>query len=50
MALEKHDCNAVDKDSPGANPGEIHPYGCCTLWSKDAQRGNWPESRFTAYA
>lgn len=46
MSLEKHDCDAVDKSSPGATPGEIHPYGCCTLWRKDPKRGNWPESKF----
>ena len=48
MDLEGQDCSAVDKDSPGANPGKIHPYGCCTLWEKDPKRGNWPEEKFNA--
>jgi hypothetical protein len=46
MSLEKEDCNAVDRDSPGDNPGRIDPRGCCTLWAKDPQRGEWPESKF----
>jgi hypothetical protein len=48
MNLEKEDCDAVDRSSPGATPGKIHAYGCCTLWRKDPKRGNWPESRFHA--
>jgi hypothetical protein len=39
MSLAKSDCDAVDKDSPGDNPGRIDPYGCCTLWGKDPKRG-----------
>jgi len=46
MSLEKEDCNAVDKDSPGATPGKIHPYGCCALWKKDPKRGEWKENQF----
>jgi hypothetical protein len=46
MDLTGEDCDAVDKDSPGDNPGRIDPRGCCTLWSKDANRGGWKESRF----
>jgi hypothetical protein len=46
MDLKGADCDAVDKDSPGDNPGRIDPYGCCTLWKKDAVRGSWPETRF----
>jgi len=25
----KRDCQVVDKDSPGDDPGEIHPKACC---------------------
>lgn len=46
MGYPKHDCDAVDRNSPGATPGEIHPYGCCNLWKKDTRRGNWPEAKF----
>jgi hypothetical protein len=46
MGYPKRDCNAVDKDSPGLTPGEIHPYGCCNLWERDPTRGGWPEARF----
>lgn len=27
------DCEVVDKDSPGDDPGEIHPHGCCARQS-----------------
>lgn len=46
MDLSRSDCSAVDKASPGDNPGRIDPYGCCTLWEKDPKRGKLPDSAF----
>lgn len=29
---EGNDCHKTDKDSPGDDPGEIHPDACCNHW------------------
>lgn len=32
-------CGTVDKDSPGPDPGVIHPMACCDDWDKDKTFG-----------
>lgn len=34
----KNDCKAVDKNSEGLTPGEIHPNACCNNWDADKVR------------
>jgi len=29
---ETRNCKKVDRNSPGPDPGVIHPNGCCNLW------------------
>lgn len=31
----KEDCQVVDKNSPGDDPGKIHPDACCANWEED---------------
>jgi hypothetical protein len=38
----KQDCSEVLKDSPGDDPGQIHPGACCRLWEEDSKRGDLP--------
>lgn len=39
-------CMEVDKDSPGDDPGMIHPDSCCCLWVEDPTRGPLPSEAF----
>lgn len=34
FAESRFDCEVVDRDSPGDDPGEIAPGGCCNNWEK----------------
>lgn len=36
---ENGGCNVVDYNSPGDNPGSIHPDACCAAWEMDSERG-----------
>ncbi len=45
----QRDCKKVDKDSAGDNPGEIHPFGCCNMWEKDKERGNFTREQAEEY-
>lgn len=36
---ENGGCNIVDYNSPGDNPGSIHPDACCTAHELDPERG-----------
>jgi hypothetical protein len=38
------DCKKVDKDSPGDDPGMIHPDACCNRWEKDGMRRSYGET------
>ena len=37
------DCNAVDRESPGDDPGRVDPHACCNLWEPDSRRANMPD-------
>lgn len=39
----KDDCDEVNKNSPGFNPGTISPYGCCDFQKPDPERGEMSE-------
>lgn len=41
-------CLEVNKDSPGDDPGMIHPDACCCLWIEDPERGPLPEEAFAS--
>lgn len=39
-------CQIVDYDSPGDDPGKIHPDACCAAWTKDPEVGELPTDEF----
>lgn len=41
---ETHDCEKVDKHSPGDTPGEINPNACCNRWEAHPLRASMPTS------
>ena len=34
FSAEKQDCQVVDKDTPGDDPGKITAQGCCANWEQ----------------
>ena len=41
----RHDCEKVDKNSPGDTPGEINPDGCCDFWEADRKRAKMDQEQ-----
>lgn len=39
-------CNVVDYNSPGDDPGMIHPDACCAGWTRDPDVGTMPADEF----
>ena len=42
-------CNIVDYDSPGDDPGNIHPDACCAAWEPDATRASMQNEDFARH-
>jgi len=47
--VEKWDCEKVDKDSEGDDPGVIHPDACCNAQSPDKVRGEMTNAALRAF-
>ena len=46
---ESGGCNVVDFDTPGDDPGMIHPDACCNAWEADADRVQMEAGEFARH-